>query len=111
MARLVLVAEGQWLSDQSWSYNPLLGVEVSEVGSTLIALSVPGLKPLFDKVFAQKRSGYTSSRLSSSGGSRSQSDTDNDRTAPPSMYQTQSHRRLISDAHRSWQHHQAREFA
>ncbi|KAJ4321495.1 hypothetical protein N0V84_005298 [Fusarium piperis] len=29
--------------------NPMLAIEVSEVGATLIALSVPGLKPLVDK--------------------------------------------------------------
>ncbi|KAK7423395.1 hypothetical protein QQZ08_009072 [Neonectria magnoliae] len=39
---------------QSWSYNPMLGVEVSEIGATLIALSVPGVKPLFDKFIMRK---------------------------------------------------------
>lgn len=33
----------------SWSYNPMLGVEVSEIGATMIALSVPGVKPLVDR--------------------------------------------------------------
>ncbi|CEI62626.1 hypothetical protein FVEN_g5155 [Fusarium venenatum] len=49
IARLVLVIEGQWNMDMSWAYNPMLVIEVSEIGATLIALSVPGFKPLFDK--------------------------------------------------------------
>ena len=48
VTRLVLVAKGQWEPDMSWYYNPLLAVEVAEIGSTLIALSIPGVKPLFD---------------------------------------------------------------
>lgn len=54
IARLVLVILGQWQEDQSWSYNPMLGVETSEIGATLIALSVPGAKPLFDRVVLRK---------------------------------------------------------
>ncbi|KPM42124.1 hypothetical protein AK830_g4367 [Neonectria ditissima] len=54
VTRLVLVIEGQWQPDQSWSYNPMLGVEVSEIGATLIALSVPGVKPLFDRFIMRK---------------------------------------------------------
>lgn len=38
----------------SWSYNQMLTVEVSEVGATLIALSAPGLKILFDKITSRK---------------------------------------------------------
>ena len=38
----------------SWSYDPMLGVEVSEIGATLIALSVPGFKPLVDKYILRK---------------------------------------------------------
>ncbi|KHN95876.1 uncharacterized protein MAM_06238 [Metarhizium album ARSEF 1941] len=49
IARLVLVIKGQWETDMSWSYNPMLGVETSEIGATLIALSVPGIKPIFDR--------------------------------------------------------------
>lgn len=48
VTRLVLVVKGQWEPDMSWFYNPLLAVEVSEIGATLIALSIPGVKPLFD---------------------------------------------------------------
>ena len=48
VARLVLVIKGQWNADMSWAYNPMLGIEVSEIGATLIALSVPGGKPLWD---------------------------------------------------------------
>ncbi|KAL1582807.1 hypothetical protein WHR41_08317 [Cladosporium halotolerans] len=51
-ARMYLVIVGQWNADQSWSYNPLLTIEVAEIGSTLVALSVPALKPFFGKVFA-----------------------------------------------------------
>ncbi|KAH6888466.1 hypothetical protein B0T10DRAFT_562041 [Thelonectria olida] len=54
ITRLVLVIEGQWQPDQSWSYNPMLGVEVSEIGATLISLSVPGVKPLFDRFIMRK---------------------------------------------------------
>ncbi|KAJ4127086.1 hypothetical protein NW768_008711 [Fusarium equiseti] len=54
IARLVLVIEGQWNMDMSWAYNPMLVIEVSEIGGTLIALSVPGFKPLFDKFILQR---------------------------------------------------------
>lgn len=58
VARLVLVVLGQWQPDQSWTYNPMLGVEVAEIGATLIALSVPGVMPLVDKVVVRwKREG------------------------------------------------------
>ncbi|EFZ02302.2 hypothetical protein X797_000198 [Metarhizium robertsii] len=49
ITRLVLVIKGQWEADMSWSYNPMLAVETSEIGATLIALSIPGIKPIFDK--------------------------------------------------------------
>ena len=42
---------GQWDPDESWSYDPLLAVEVSEIGATLISLSVPAMKPFFGKLF------------------------------------------------------------
>ncbi|KAK0710803.1 hypothetical protein B0H67DRAFT_554876 [Lasiosphaeris hirsuta] len=54
IARLILVIRGQWDSDQSWSYNPMLAVEVSEIGATLMALSVPGIKPMFDRWVLRK---------------------------------------------------------
>jgi hypothetical protein len=38
----------------SWSYNPMLAVEAAEIGATLIALSVPGLKPLTDRFLRGK---------------------------------------------------------
>jgi len=50
-ARMYLVIVGQWEPDQSWSYNGLLTIEVAEIGSTLVALSVPALKPFFGKFF------------------------------------------------------------
>ncbi|RCI16974.1 hypothetical protein L249_3079 [Ophiocordyceps polyrhachis-furcata BCC 54312] len=54
ITRLVLVVIGQWEMDMSWSYNALLAVEVSEIGATLIALSVPGVKPLVDRFILRK---------------------------------------------------------
>ncbi|KAL7897349.1 hypothetical protein HDV63DRAFT_392851 [Trichoderma sp. SZMC 28014] len=60
IARLVLVILGQWETDESWSYDPMLGVEASEIGATLIALSVPGAKPLFDKIVFKKDDSQTS---------------------------------------------------
>lgn len=44
--RLYLVVKGQWAADGSWYYNPMLILETSEIGGTLLALSVPALKPL-----------------------------------------------------------------
>ncbi|KKA30173.1 hypothetical protein TD95_001185 [Thielaviopsis punctulata] len=55
ITRLVFVIKGQWEADMSWSYNPMLGIEVSEIGGTLIALSVPGIKPVFDLMFGKLR--------------------------------------------------------
>ena len=49
-ARLILVIRGQWLADESWQYNPLLAVEVSEISFTAISLSIPGCKPLWDRL-------------------------------------------------------------
>ncbi|KAJ4144504.1 hypothetical protein LMH87_003385 [Akanthomyces muscarius] len=68
IARLVLVIRGQWEADMSWEYNPMLGVEVAEIGATLIALSVPGVKPIFDKFVLGKKdvsdaSGSTGNRM------------------------------------------------
>ena len=51
IARLSLVIQGQWLLDGSWYYNPMLVVETAEIGATLVALSVPGLKPLLGRWF------------------------------------------------------------
>ncbi|TQN66235.1 Satratoxin biosynthesis SC1 cluster protein 4 [Colletotrichum shisoi] len=51
VARLVLVINGQWQPDQSWIYSPLLAIEVSEIGATLIALSIPGIRPLAEEAF------------------------------------------------------------
>ena len=51
-ARMYLVVVGQWEADESWSYDYLLAIEVSEIGSTLLALSVPALKPLFGSIMA-----------------------------------------------------------
>jgi len=69
IARLILVIKGQWESDMSWSYNPMMAVEVSEIGATLIALSIPGIKPLFDRwVLRKTPHGSTAGNTSSGGG-------------------------------------------
>ena len=39
----------------------MLGVEVSEIGATLIALSIPGVKPVFDRFILRKNSAENSS--------------------------------------------------
>ncbi|KAK5116780.1 hypothetical protein LTR62_007454 [Meristemomyces frigidus] len=52
VVRMYLVIDSQWVTDESWAYDPFLGVEVAEVGTTLIALSIPALKPFFGSVFA-----------------------------------------------------------
>ncbi|KAK5154972.1 hypothetical protein LTR04_005894, partial [Oleoguttula sp. CCFEE 6159] len=44
---------GQWAADGSWPYGPMLAIESAEIGGTLIALSVPALKPLFGSLFAK----------------------------------------------------------
>ncbi|KAG9249758.1 uncharacterized protein F5Z01DRAFT_668290 [Emericellopsis atlantica] len=49
VTRLVFVIEGQWNVDMSWAYDPMLAIEVTEIGATLVALSVPGVKPFIDK--------------------------------------------------------------
>ncbi|KAJ3940398.1 uncharacterized protein N0V96_009395 [Colletotrichum fioriniae] len=48
---IVNVINGQWQPDQSWIYSPLLAIEVSEIGATLIALSIPGFRPLAEELF------------------------------------------------------------
>lgn len=65
IARLVLVIEGQWNKDMSWTYNALLAVEVSEIGATLISLSIPGIKPMWDKYI--RRRGHDASSGGRSG--------------------------------------------
>lgn len=47
IARIYLVCMGQWSSDNTWFYDPQLAVEMSEICTTLLALSLPALKPLF----------------------------------------------------------------
>lgn len=44
--------KGQYDTDQSWVYSPMLAIENAEIGGTLIALCVPGLKPLFLHYFS-----------------------------------------------------------
>ncbi|GAB1200240.1 hypothetical protein APSETT444_009610 [Aspergillus pseudonomiae] len=49
--RVYFVAVGQWADDGSWAYNPMMGIENAEIAGTLIALSVPALKPVFGNIF------------------------------------------------------------
>ncbi|KGO78203.1 hypothetical protein PITC_034180 [Penicillium italicum] len=63
--RVWLVAEGQWDPDGSWAYNPMMCVENAEIAATLVALSVPALKPVFGNLFArltEYNSSHTRSR-------------------------------------------------
>ena len=46
-----------------WSFLKLLCVEVSEISATIVALSIPGLKPLVDKYLLRK--GVNGSSISS----------------------------------------------
>lgn len=62
--RVWLVAEGQWDPDGSWAYNPMMCVENAEIAATLVALSVPALKPVFGNLFAHLTE-YTSSHTRS----------------------------------------------
>ncbi|KAK1973393.1 hypothetical protein LZ30DRAFT_789579 [Colletotrichum cereale] len=59
VARLILVINGQWQPDQSWIYSPLLAIEVSEIGATLIALSIPGIRPLATELFRRTLSVFS----------------------------------------------------
>lgn len=72
--RVYLVVVGQWDLDGSWAYNPMLCIENAEIAGTLIALSVPALKPVFGNIF-NSLTEYTSShsRSQSAGRLRSQS--------------------------------------
>ncbi|EPQ26695.1 uncharacterized protein PFL1_05674 [Pseudozyma flocculosa PF-1] len=74
IARLVFVIiSGFDAADQSWLYSPLLAIEVAEMGTTMIALSAPGINLFFHRVtgkgpsFRSTRGGDTSK--SRSGGS------------------------------------------
>ncbi|OQD60665.1 hypothetical protein PENPOL_c021G03932 [Penicillium polonicum] len=62
--RVWLVAVGQWDPDGSWAYNPMMCVENAEIAATLVALSVPALKPVFGNLFAHLTE-YTSSHTRS----------------------------------------------
>ena len=46
ITRLTLIFSTQNMDDYSWAYGPVLTIESAEVGATIIALSVPALKPL-----------------------------------------------------------------
>lgn len=56
IVRLYLCVVGQWASDGSWFYDPQLAIEVAEIGGTLIALSIPSIKPLIGTVLSKMKS-------------------------------------------------------
>ncbi len=98
IARLVLVIQGQWDPDMSWSYNPMLAVEVSEIGATLIALSVPGIKPIFDRWVLRKAPGSTAGSGQGIGnGSRSRSGKGSRGTALRTLSLRPTHSMLSSE--------------
>ncbi|KAJ5558218.1 hypothetical protein N7535_008433 [Penicillium sp. DV-2018c] len=63
--RVWLVAAGEWAEDGSWAYNPMMCVENAEIAATLVALSIPALKPVFGNVFAHLAD-YTNSHTTRS---------------------------------------------
>lgn len=65
IVRLYLVVQGQWQADQSWWYDPQLVIENAEIGLTLIALCMPGLKPLFVKIWENRSTYYARNRHTS----------------------------------------------
>lgn len=42
-----------WYPDSSWDYDPMLAMANAEIGGTLIAFSIAGLKTLIDRVFSK----------------------------------------------------------
>ncbi|GLA78880.1 hypothetical protein AtubIFM55763_001043 [Aspergillus tubingensis] len=64
--RLWLVIVGQWSPDGSWAYDPMLAIETSEVGGTLIALSIPAMESLIVSCFSHFKA-YSSRAAGSSG--------------------------------------------
>lgn len=59
---MYLVIEGGWNPDGSWDYDPMLAIENAEIGGTLIALSIPGLRPLVDREFSKLSGLYRNHR-------------------------------------------------
>ncbi|KAL5344693.1 hypothetical protein ACLOAV_010385 [Pseudogymnoascus australis] len=54
--------------DISWPYGPMLAIESAEIGATMIALSVPALKPLFGNLFTKFTNSYESRSKSTKNG-------------------------------------------
>ncbi|KID82476.1 proteinrelated to integral membrane protein pth11 [Metarhizium guizhouense ARSEF 977] len=77
-SRVVLVIYYGWESDRKiefqFSFLKLLCVEVAEVSATIIAVSVPGVKPLVDKYILRKDKETESGSWKSNGSSISSSD-------------------------------------
>ncbi|KAM4060425.1 protein related to integral membrane protein pth11 [Hirsutella rhossiliensis] len=68
---LVVFSVNEELRTFKFAFLKLLIVEVSEVSATLIALSIPGVKPIVDKFILRKDtySEFGGSRISSNRGS------------------------------------------
>ncbi|KFZ19482.1 hypothetical protein V501_00643 [Pseudogymnoascus sp. VKM F-4519 (FW-2642)] len=66
--RLYLVLEGLVAIDISWPYGPMLAIESAEIGATMIALSIPALKPLFGSLFTKFTNSYESRSKSTRNG-------------------------------------------
>lgn len=60
--------EGLVAIDISWPYGPMLAIESAEIGATMIALSVPALKPLFGSSFTKFTNSYESRSKSTRNG-------------------------------------------
>ncbi|PFH59272.1 hypothetical protein XA68_12612 [Ophiocordyceps unilateralis] len=60
IARIALAIIWDWETDDDFIYAflSLLVVEVSEIGVSLIAISLPGLRPLFDKYIMRKSNNH-----------------------------------------------------
>ncbi|EFY84858.1 hypothetical protein MAC_09110 [Metarhizium acridum CQMa 102] len=76
VARVVLVTDYAAETDDAFGYAflKLLCVEVAEVGATIIAVSVPGVKPMVDKYILTKDKESHSSSSNSRGSSMSSRD-------------------------------------
>ncbi|CDM29008.1 unnamed protein product [Penicillium roqueforti FM164] len=94
--RVWLVAAGQWDSDGSWAYSPMLCVESAEIAGTLVALSVPAVKPVFGNLFAHMAE-YTSSHTRSRSRSTKLHSLGHSKTIPSAAISTnRDSKRLIN---------------
>ncbi|GAB7351578.1 hypothetical protein MBLNU459_g2201t1 [Dothideomycetes sp. NU459] len=85
VVRLYLCVVGQWASDGSWFYDPQLAIEVSEIGGTLIAMSIPSIKPLIGTMFDRMKS--TADRTTGPSQQYGKNGSRHTATAPGSRWQ------------------------